>query len=594
MARKTNIMLLLMFLVMVGSSFVEAAVSEASFCCEQTDRGALCVNMEDQNDCKSAYRVAPTSCATTSYCRLGTCYDSDEGICMENTPQSVCNAKNGTWNEKEIEQVPQCQLGCCIIADQAAFVSLVRCKKLSGLLGVENNYRTDITNEISCIATAQSQDIGACVYEEDFENTCDFTTRGECVGETGTEGGKTFYKDFLCSAEELNTVCAKQISTTCYRGDVYWVDSCGNRENVYSKDEAKSWYNGIVRVASEICEANSDGNKDCGNCDYMSGTRCSDDTGFLGGNAFCKKTVCKDRNGDERKNGEAWCVMDSGHGDGNDRVGSRYFREVCVDGEVMVEPCADFRNEVCIENSVEVSDGTFSSAACRVNRWQDCIMQEEEEDCLSAARDCTWVDDIADGTVIGVELWALEGENVEETEVSSSGFCVASVPPGLEFWKEGNAQETCSLANQRCVVTYELGLIGKVGEWISKEDSEMVNEEDTEWYNESGGLKRKVIEGSKECLDEDWALKANRICAGLGDCGGYVNYKRIYTDDGYKWTESVWSGAGSLWDAIKKLWSDEEGEWVVEDKEFSETSETAIKNGVSGMIIASVIGGKYE
>ncbi|MCK5342118.1 MAG: hypothetical protein KAR20_01875, partial [Candidatus Heimdallarchaeota archaeon] len=133
--------ILLVFVLVAQLVVAEDAVSEASFCCEQTDRGALCVNMEDQNDCKSAYRVAPTSCATTSYCRLGTCYDSDEGICMENTPQSVCNAKNGTWNEKEIEQVPQCQLGCCIIADQAAFVSLVRCKKLSGDFGVENNYR---------------------------------------------------------------------------------------------------------------------------------------------------------------------------------------------------------------------------------------------------------------------------------------------------------------------------------------------------------------------------------------------------------------------------------------------------------------------
>jgi len=102
------------------------------------------------------------------------------------------------------------------------------------------DYRSDITNEVECIATAQAQDIGACVYESDFERVCEFTTRGECgAGDTvqvvnGTEvelsNQRTFYEDFLCSAEELNTACARQTSTTCYQGDVYWVDSCGNRE----------------------------------------------------------------------------------------------------------------------------------------------------------------------------------------------------------------------------------------------------------------------------------------------------------------------------------------------------------------------------
>ena len=370
--------ILLVFVLVAQLVVAEDAVSEASFCCEQTDVGAWCVNMENEDDCRDSHSVAPTSCETTSYCRLGTCYDSDEGICMENTPQRVCVAGGGTWDDKPIEQVPQCQLGCCIIADQAAFVSLVRCKKLSGLLGIENNYRTDITNEVSCIATAQSQDVGACVYEEDFERSCDFVTRGECVGESGTETGKTFYKDFLCSAEELNTNCKEQISTTCYRGDVYWVDSCGNRENVYSKNKDDSWGNGLVLEANEVCDPSDGSDKDCGNCDYMLGTRCSEDDSFLSGEAYCKKTVCKDRDGDERINGESWCVTDGTTGEGVDMVGSRYYRELCVDGEVRVEPCADFRNEICLENSIETSEGEFGTAACRVNRWQSCIGIDNE------------------------------------------------------------------------------------------------------------------------------------------------------------------------------------------------------------------------
>jgi len=162
---------------------------------------------------------------------------------------------------------------------------------LSTLFGVENDYRTDVTDEVSCIAEAQAQDVGACVYEKDFERVCEFTTRGDCnaVGsvevagsglqvtdgeeEVGieTSSDKTFYDGLLCSAEELNTACARQISTTCYEGDVYWVDSCGNRENVYSDDKAKSWNRGRVIGDDEVCDANDGSDMDCGNCDYLLG-----------------------------------------------------------------------------------------------------------------------------------------------------------------------------------------------------------------------------------------------------------------------------------------------------------------------------------
>ena len=55
---------------------------------------------------------------------------------MENTPQRVCDENNGAWDVKPIAELPQCRLGCCIIVDQAAFVPLVRCKKLSSLFGM--------------------------------------------------------------------------------------------------------------------------------------------------------------------------------------------------------------------------------------------------------------------------------------------------------------------------------------------------------------------------------------------------------------------------------------------------------------------------
>jgi len=135
--------------IISGATLVvgQATTSQPSYCCEKTKDGAYCINT-DEGNCMEDFKSAPSSCETTSYCRLGTCYESGEGICMANTPQRVCDENGGTWDIRDIGEVPQCQLGCCIIAEQAAFVPLVRCKRLSTLFGVENDYRTDINNEV--------------------------------------------------------------------------------------------------------------------------------------------------------------------------------------------------------------------------------------------------------------------------------------------------------------------------------------------------------------------------------------------------------------------------------------------------------------
>ena len=97
---------------------------EATVCCERTTAGALCQNVPTAS-CDASSRQVPTSCESTSYCSLGTCYDSNEGTCLDNTPQVVCQSNGGVWNA---ERPAQCNLGCCVLGDQAAFVSLVRCK----------------------------------------------------------------------------------------------------------------------------------------------------------------------------------------------------------------------------------------------------------------------------------------------------------------------------------------------------------------------------------------------------------------------------------------------------------------------------------
>jgi hypothetical protein len=492
---KKSIVLVLVLLNLITFGF--AATDGASYCCEKTKGGAWCMN-DEESMCDPSYLSTPTSCESTSYCKTGTCYDSTEGLCMENVPQRTCDDDGGTWTEGDIGEVSQCNLGCCIISDQAAFVSLVRCKRLSTLFGVEIDYRTDISSEISCIAEANSQDVGACVYEEDYDRVCEFTTRGDCAAdvdvdtlnssESSVSTDKTFYEGLLCSAEELSTSCARQVDTVCYNGDVYWIDSCGNRENVWSTDTELSWNNGRVLDSDEVCSPNDGGDNNCGNCDYLLGTRCAEKESFGDDSHYCRTNECVDRAGNVRMNGESWCVTDE---NGN-LPGSRYYRQICDDGEVDTEPCAEYRNEICVEDSIDTTGGDFGTAGCVVNRWQDCILQTEQDDCMDDdERDCNW---------------AYAPESLVLGNSSDGYVCVPMYPPGLEFWEEGDASGICGQASAECTVVIETNLFGS-------ED---------------------IVSGA-DCLEKEWAQSMIQVCVALGDCGASVNYNGVYSDDGYSW-----------------------------------------------------------
>src|SRR3989344_3502106 len=205
--------------------------SDVTVCCEKTNSGLFCQDVPE-TECAPGARSVPTSCESTSFCRQGTCVDSKEGTCSDNTPELVCNQEGGVWF---LEEPAQCSLGCCVLGDQAAFVTLTRCKALSADLGLKTNYKSDIQDETQCVLSVAGQEKGACVYDFEFERTCRFTTRAECgagLGINNTLGGE-FYEGKLCSAEELGTNCGATRETMIVPGkdEVYWKDTCGNPGN---------------------------------------------------------------------------------------------------------------------------------------------------------------------------------------------------------------------------------------------------------------------------------------------------------------------------------------------------------------------------
>ena len=478
---------LVSFIAITNINLVSAI--EVSYCCEKLTNGAWCQNAPESS-CDSGYRKVPTSCEATSYCRLGTCYDSEEGNCMENTPEIVCNEKGGVWAQGKPEEVPQCTLGCCLIGEQAAFVTQTRCRRLSSIYGLEIDFRTSIGSEVECIMSATSDAKGACVFDREFEKTCLFTSQKDCVGLSSgnASGEKEFHEGYLCSAPELGTVCSGQKGTKCIEesDEVYFVDLCGNLANIYDSsktfDKDKTYWSKIV-PKSEICGADSSNanSATCGNCDYFLGSTCKefdrseDQSKPTYGDNICRDLSCE-LEGEDFSHGETWCA--EAKGIDKSLPGSRHFRMVCYDNDVTVEGCADFRQEVCLQDEIN----GFRTAACRVNMWQDCVAQDNKKDCENIdRRDCKWT--IAQA----------------ETENNKTIACVPAIAPGFDFWSsEGDAQSVCSLASETCVVEYEKKL--------------------------SRG--KKIVKNEK-CLDDSWEAEKNQMCINMGDCGSSVNYLGI-------------------------------------------------------------------
>lgn len=139
-------------------------------------------------------------------------------------------------------------------------------------------------------------------------------------------------------------------------------------------------------------------------------------------NSLCEGSTCN--NCGIKKHGESWCEYDGVVGEGRDLVGSRHYLYSCFDGEILLEQCRDYREEIC----VETEEKDKARALCRANRWQDCAACTTEECCENtAARDCYWNKDM---------------------DVLEDNQCVPAVPPGLKFWNF-NGLEICSRANQK-------------------------------------------------------------------------------------------------------------------------------------------------
>jgi len=432
-------------------------------------------------------------------CRLGTCYNPIEGDCLTNSPKKSCEDFGGNWSLKNI---PECELGCCLTAEQSYFITEQKCKRIQETTGVLTDFKPEINNEFLCWAETRTQAQGACVLNEN----CKFATKLKC-----SELNGEFYENYLCSNPDLETNCEKQITTSCVEGldEVYWIDSCGNKENIYEgsslSQKEHSWNNGKVLLKSESCVLNKANSDTCGNCNLLLNSYVCGNKTFTEKlkdseqDVVCKQASCVDNNGNLRQHGESWCYYQGAvNPDKGDRgylrsvstPGSRHFKLWCYQGEIYNVSCGDKRDLICEESRITSVDGEkISNAVCRTNTADLCIQYNAEDNGMKKCGenpDC-YVKKI----------------DVKDAKVDFK-FCVPKIPKGFNL--EDNpeyAKSVCGIANIKCTVAK----IKKVG--------------DDEWKN-------------KGCFDDDFTKQINDFCMSLGDCGASANYIGEFSDSGYR------------------------------------------------------------
>jgi len=481
-----------------------------------------------------------------SECKLATCYDEDEGTCEPRSTKEKCEDDGGKVLDDQNANSPECAKNCCLAGDQAFFATERQCAKFAETHGLEIGVGVSfnsVESELECLASSSTQKEGACVFSAAGEEkkSCRFTTAENCLADNTGD----FYEGTLCSNADLNTNCEKQNSTSCVEGldGVYWFDSCGNKENIFEGDSnaarERSWNNGLAKKIEDSCSIGTSdepvrNQKNCGNCNRLRGSICAEekenqelndspDSGFV-----CIDMGCVDAQGERREHGESWCAYQSQIGLAGpdlgaldilrgiipsnpitdliagdkavDTPGSLHFRKSCLNGEIEIEPCGNYRNELCEEARTEIAgtDREFSQAACRINRWQECLAYNPSQ---TEGRIIGMAGEAA-GKIIKAKLSATCGldpdcfvKDVNVDKAFQFSYCAPRYPPGFDLKNNVEAADKiCSQASQTCTVIY----VKKLSGW--------------------------ECEANCNCEDPTFAKQMNELCTSLGDCGAEVNY----------------------------------------------------------------------
>ncbi len=500
-------------------------------CCFMFKDGQKCGTASSEDCAVDSPFSEGVSCLQTSFCQKGCCYDEGLGIFDKNVLEADCSAD---WVNDPNCNLPGAKLGCCILGTVPIYETEMQCEidTLTRAMGDSSVVDWDgDMDEGECLLTLATQNEGACILAG---GVCKFVNEADCHNYSGQ-----FNENHLCTSSALDTGCEMTEQTTCVEGKdgVYFLDSCGNYANIYDSGRVndQSYWDNFIEPENACGYDDTEGNansKSCGNCNRFLGGVCAsatkDNFAVDIGDSYCKDTSCVFE-GARYENGESWCRYDAYVGKVNDSytyaddsnpfaadptisnidisysgdvAGSRHWRYVCSQGVVQIEPCADYRNEVCAEEDI----GGISIAQCRVNLANLCFIIEDTDRCEDAP-DC-------------------RVQEVYVDEYFDFDVCVPKYPKGFDIKstdEDKNGETICGLGTQTCTIVY-------VKSWDGK------------WE----------CEGNCDCHDDIFMNEMNDFCISLGDCGGYVNLEEEY-DKGFSVSGS-WKGSSDLSNSIISLY----------------------------------------
>jgi len=573
--KKVALFGILILAVILLSGFAES--QETTYCAEKTTYGASCQDVP-QEECNTGinpstmqpYKCDRTACKSTPYCSTGTCVNKATGGCLPSS-QAECNpVEGGFFYALPKDEVSECKVGCCFLGDGNSLVEKVRCDVLGKDYNVKATFKGDITNEVVCLALASPEAKGACVFETEKGRECKFTTREECLSMKSTINFP-FHEGFLCTAPELGTICAMTQRTKCVPGkrEVFFEDGCGNTANVYDANKVDnvaywSYVPGVQGVEVDVGDGKGNINsKKYGACAFLKGSTCGPGNAEYG-NFICKDLGCPANSdpltgGVKRKHNEEWCSSPIKSFE-NAKPGQLSYLLYCYNGEVQYELCDPFRNKLCLENK------ETGAASCVVNRWSDCIFQENTRDCLDTSiRDCRierGASTVTLRTQYGTEKQILDSD----TGKTIIGTCVPKYTPGFKFWDpEGTMLDVpgetqtplsiCEFSNVACHVPYTQEVIG-ITAWRADPSEECVSQ----CKSVEGWSNSKCYEAcTPVCLEnldgknadarivKDWAQSYQNLCTSLGDCGVAANYLE---KEGYNRWRDLFTGEQIDWETL--------------------------------------------
>ena len=168
-------------------------------------------------------------------------------------------------------------------------------------------------------------------------------------------------------------------------------------------------------------------------------------------------------------------------------MGSRHWKRMCIEGEVKIEGCSDYRGELCAQSEIEENGVRFSMASCIMNEASFCVNYngiDDMESLCRANKDCMI-------------------KHIEAGESFEFDVCVPNYPKGFDLTSSsGKNNNICSIASRTCTVIYEKDF---EGDW--------------------------VCEHNCNCENQEFANQMSDFCVSLGDCGSNINYLGKGTDN---------------------------------------------------------------